>query len=242
MLGHDLGTALVLMALVAGVLFVAGRAAAGCSPGGWARLRSSARYFVLSSRAPAGPGAAVPRPVADADDRTACQATHRQCALAAGGWWGVGLGASREKWGRLPEAHNDFIFAIIGEELGLPGTLVVLPCSPRSALRASGSRARTDDLFVRIATAGIMAWCSGRRWSTSVAVLGLLPVVGVPLPLVSYGGSALVPTLVALGMLLSFARANPAARALATRGAPAARIARRAAAPQRPSSARGQDR
>ena len=155
-------------------------------------------------------------------------AVHGMYALAAGGWFGVGLGASREKWGWLPEAHTDFIFAIIGEELGCSARS---PCSLLFGLlgygRAAGSSTRTDDLFVRIA--------AGRRHGLDPRPgadqhrrgLGLLPVIGVPLPLVSYGGSALVPTLFALGMLLSFARAEPGcAEALPTRPSARAPLAR----------------
>ena len=83
-------------------------------------------------------------------------------ALADGGWWGVGLGASREKWQWLPEAHNDFIFAILGEELGLPGTLVLLGLFCALALVCYRIVLRTNDMFVRIATAGVMAWIVGQ--------------------------------------------------------------------------------
>ena len=125
---------------------------------------------------------------------------------------GVGLGASREKWSWLPEAHNDFIFAIVGEELGLPGTLVVLGLFLVLGYACLRLVTRTDDLFVRIATAGAMAWLMGQMLVNVGAVIGMLPVIGVPLPLVSSGGSALVTTMVTLGMLMSFARGEPGAR------------------------------
>ena len=81
------------------------------------------------------------------------QAVHAKWALASGGWWGVGLGASREKWSWLPEAHNDFIFAIVGEELGLVGSLAVLGLFAVLALGLLRVVLRSDDLFVKIATA-----------------------------------------------------------------------------------------
>jgi cell division protein FtsW len=146
------------------------------------------------------------------------QAIHGQWALASGGWGGVGLGGSREKWGLLPEAHNDFIFAIIGEELGLIGTLVVLGLFAILGWGLFRIVFRTDDLFIKIATGGVLVWVLGQAIVNIGAVLGLLPVVGVPLPLVSYGGSALVMTMIALGMVIGFARREPAcAEALAAR-------------------------
>ena len=143
---------------------------------------------------------------------------HGLYALADGGWWGVGLGASREKWSWLPEAHNDFIFAIIGEELGLPGTLVVLGLFAVLACACYRLVSRTDDFFVRVASAGVMAWLLGQASSTSARSSACCRSIGVPLPLVSAGGSALVTTLFALGMLMSFARNEPGcAEALSTR-------------------------
>ena len=142
---------------------------------------------------------------------TCFQSVHGKYALADGGWWGVGLGASREKWSWLPEAHNDFIFAIIGEELGLPGTLMVLALFLALGYACYRMVTRTDDLFVRLATAASMAWLVGQMLVNVGAVIGMLPVIGVPLPLVSSGGSALIISLVVLGMLMSFARAEPGA-------------------------------
>ena len=142
------------------------------------------------------------------------QSVHGMYALADGGWWGVGLGASKEKWAWLSEAHNDFIFAIIGEELGLPGTLLILVLFGVLAWACYRLVSRTQDRYVRIASAGIMAWLLGQAIINIGAVIGLFPVVGVPLPLVSAGGSSLVTTLFALGILLSFARNEPGCRAL----------------------------
>jgi cell division protein FtsW len=142
------------------------------------------------------------------------QSVHGLYALADGGWWGVGLGASKEKWAWLSEAHNDFIFAIIGEELGLPGTLMILVLFGILAWACFRLVSRTQDRFVRVAAAGIMTWLLGQAIINIGAVIGLFPVIGVPLPLVSAGGSSLVTTLVALGILLSFARNEPGCKAL----------------------------
>ncbi|MGB8381772.1 MAG: putative lipid II flippase FtsW [Dermatophilaceae bacterium] len=210
LLGHDLGTALVLLGIVGAVLWAAG---------------VPSRFF-LATAAAAALGAAL-LVVTSAtrmgritnwlsgscnDPDGACgQSVHGLYALADGGWWGVGLGASKEKWAWLAEAQNDFIFAIIGEELGLPGTLSLLILFAMIAAACYRIVYRARDPFVRIATAGVMAWLMLQTIINVGGVIGLLPVVGVPLPLVSAGGSALVTTMVAMGMLISFARSEPGA-------------------------------
>ncbi len=210
LLGHDLGTALVLLAIVAAVLFVAGvpirffvGALVVIGAGVLVLVVTSAnRMSRIGSWRDCG-----------ADTTGACyQSVHGLYALADGGWWGVGLGASMEKWGWLPEAHNDFIFAIIGEELGLPGTLVILMLFALLGFACYRLVVRTDDQFVRIASAGVMVWLLAQAMINIGSVIGLVPVIGIPLPLVSAGGSALVTTLLALGMLLSFARSEPDAQ------------------------------
>jgi cell division protein FtsW len=213
--GGDLGTGLVLLAIIGGMLFVAG---------------VPARMFLVAGSAAAGLAIAmaltstyrmdrIHKWLVGCNDPDKCfQTIHGQYALADGGWWGVGLGASREKWSWLPAAHNDFIFAIIGEELGLPGTLVIIGLFGLLAFACYRLVLGTDDFFVRVATAGVLVWVIAQALINMGAVIGLLPVIGVPLPLVSSGGSALMATLFALGMLLSFARNEPACReALAAR-------------------------
>lgn len=217
--GHDLGTALVMVALIGTVLAVAGM------PG---------RYFALA----AGVGAVGVLGLVltssnrmdritnffsaecNSDPNGACgQYVHGMFSLAGGGWWGVGLGASKEKWLWLSEAENDFIFAIIGEELGLPGTLLVLLLFAALGWACYRLISRTREPFVRIATAGIMAWICFQAIINIGSVIGLVPVIGVPLPFMSAGGSSLIATLLAMGVLLSFARHEPGAAAL-LRGRP----------------------
>ncbi len=217
LVGHDLGTALILLALVAGALFAAGVpawmfavagsvAAVGIagltftSPNRLARVEG---FLGLNDVDPLGLG---------------FQTTHGLWGLGTGGLSGVGLGASREKWLYLPEAHNDFIFAIIGEELGLLGTLLVLVLFGTLAVALSRVMRRHGDPFVRIVTAAVAVWILGQAIVNIGVVIGVLPVIGVPLPLLSAGGSALITTLVALGIVLAFARSEPgAAEALAAR-------------------------
>ena len=118
-------------------------------------------------------------------------------ALGSGGLTGVGLGASRAKWNFLPKAHTDFIFAIIGEELGLIGCVAVL------GVRAAS---RAPDRFGALLAAGITVWIVGQAVINIGAVIGVLPVTGIPLPFVSCGGSALIVTMLAAGMLTNVAR------------------------------------
>ena len=149
------------------------------------------------------------------------QAVHGLYALSAGGWFGLGLGASREKWaGGLPAAYTDYIFAIIGEELGLLGTFSVLMLFATFVYAGVRVAKRSADPFVRLAAAGVTAWLAAQAVINMGAVTALLPITGIPLPLVSFGGSAMVVNLLAIGMLLAFARAEP--------GAPEALAARRA--------------
>ncbi|HUR50930.1 MAG TPA: putative lipid II flippase FtsW [Mycobacteriales bacterium] len=141
----------------------------------------------------------------------ACQGLQ---AMTSGGWFGLGLGASREKWaGGLPNPYTDFVYAIVGEELGLLGTLTVLLLFATLTYAGFRIAKRTKDPFARLAAAGITVWIAVQALVNIATVVGLLPITGIPLPLISFGGSALVQTLIALGLLLSFARAEPGAEA-----------------------------
>ena len=214
----DLGTALVLFAILLGMLWVVG---------------APARMFLAMVVAVAGAAFALAAseperlnrltgfldPMADYGG-SGWQASHGFFALATGGLWGRGIGASNQKWGNLPAAHTDYIFAIIGEEFGLFGTLAVLVLFALLAYAGIRIAARTREPFVRYAAAGVVVWLLSQALINIGMVLGLLPVIGIPLPLLSYGGSALLPTLLALGLLLSFARTEP--------GVPEALRARRA--------------
>ncbi|MEV8550549.1 putative lipid II flippase FtsW [Streptomyces glaucescens] len=211
MLGGDMGTAIILTAILFGLLWLAG---------------APTRLFVGVLAVAGAIGTVLIKTNSNRLDRFACigatemgpdgscwQAVHGIYALASGGLFGSGLGASVEKWGQLPEAHTDFIFAVTGEELGLAGTLSVLALF--AALGYAGIRVagRTEDPFVRYAAGGVTTWITAQAVINMGAVLGLLPIAGVPLPLFSYGGSALLPTMFAIGLLIAFARDEPAARA-----------------------------
>jgi cell division protein FtsW len=154
-------------------------------------------------------------------------------AIANGRWFGVGLGEGRLKWGWLPNGHNDFIFAVIAEELGVIGCLVVLGLFGVLAYTGLRIARRVTNPFRRLVAAGVTALIAGQATINIGGVVGLVPVTGLPLPLISDGGSALVVTLAMIGMLASFARAEPdAARALHAR--PPGRVARLLWAPLPP--------
>ena len=217
--GKDLGTGLVVMLLIFGAFFVAGTPSKllGAIASGAVAVIG---YFFIYRQAG---GNRVARIFAaydpNCDKAGVCfQALHGKYALATGGIFGVGLGGSREKWNYLPEAHNDFIFAIIGEELGLLGTLMVLALFIALGLAMARIVVRHPDPFVKIATSAVATWVMGQALINIGVVIGVFPVIGLPLPLVSAGGSALVTTMAALGMVINFARHEPGAQeALAAR-------------------------
>ncbi|MEW9514528.1 MULTISPECIES: putative lipid II flippase FtsW [Streptomyces] len=212
MLGGDMGTAIILTAILFGLLWLAGaptRLFAGVL--GLAAVIVFLLIWTSPNRMSRLSCMGI---IGEPDPDDGCwQAAHGIYALASGGWLGSGLGASVEKWGQLPEAHTDFIFAITGEELGLAGTLSVLALF--AALGYAGIRVagRTEDPFVRFAAGGVTTWIMAQAMINIGAVLGLLPIAGVPLPLFSYGRSALLPTMFAVGLMIAFARDDPAAKA-----------------------------
>jgi cell division protein FtsW len=147
------------------------------------------------------------------------QLTEGKYALGSGGWFGVGLGASEMKWGWVPNSPTDFIFAILGEELGLLGSLCVVVLYGGIAFAGLRIARRVPDTFSRLAAGSITLWIIAQALVNIGAVLGVLPITGVPLPLISAGVSSLLVTMTALGMLMAFARSEPGAReALAAAG------------------------
>ncbi|MFD0585385.1 FtsW/RodA/SpoVE family cell cycle protein [Dactylosporangium darangshiense] len=146
------------------------------------------------------------------------QYLHGLWAVAEGGWFGVGLGQGNLKWGRLPNAHNDFIFAIVAEELGVVGCMVVLLLFGMLTYTGLRIARRVEDPFRRLVAASITIWFVGQAIINIGGVVGLMPITGLPLPFISDGGSALVVALGAAGILTSAARAEPdCARAMHAR-------------------------
>jgi len=207
----DLGTALILGPILLSLFYAVG---APVKLFTWSAMAGLLGIFILSIQE----SYRIQRflswinPSAENQD-AGWQVTHGKYALASGGWTGIGLGASKEKWGWLPAAHTDFIFAVVGEELGLVGTLIVLALIGTIAYVALTLARKTNDLFTKLIATSVMAWIVVQSIINVGAVLGLLPVTGVPLPLVSYGGSSLVFTMSAIGVLMAVLRAEPNVKA-----------------------------
>lgn len=217
---NDLGTMLCLLAMFIGVLWAAGvrlRVFGGMIAVGLVAIAAlvalpgKQEYRLTRLKVFLDPGSA------DASNE-AYQATQGLYALANGRWFGVGLGEGRLKWRQLPNGHNDFIFAVIAEELGVVGCLVVLALFGVLAYTGLRIARRVPDPFRRLVAAAITTWFVAQAVINIGGVTGLLPITGLPLPFISDGGSALVVGLAAAGVLVSFARCEPdAARALHAR-------------------------
>jgi cell division protein FtsW len=206
---RDLGTALLVFIIASGILFLSGAslkpflalAVAATLVGGALILTNSYRMNRFG---------ALFDPF---DERyykfAGWQPAHSIMGLASGGLWGSGLGASKQKWANLAEAHTDFIFSVIGEELGLLGTLLVLTLYAALIYSILRIALKTKDDFSRYATAGIACWLIAQVTVNIGSVTSLIPVIGVTLPLISYGGSSLLANLLAIGYVLGVARRTP---------------------------------
>jgi len=213
MIGGDLGTVMIMAGLLFGALFFAGvklrllavPVAVGVVGALILALTSSNRLTRIMSFVNDGCDK-LSGPISD----SCWQPLHGTWALANGGILGVGLGNSKAKWSWLPAADNDYIFAIIGEELGLIGAIVVLCMFVLLAFAFLRVMRASTSVMARITTASVMVWIIGQALVNIGVVLGVFPVLGVPLPLISAGGTALMTTLVAIGIVLSFARGQHA--------------------------------
>ncbi|MDQ3570103.1 MAG: putative lipid II flippase FtsW [Actinomycetota bacterium] len=204
MLQPDMGTTLVMASLVFAVLYVAGarlRAMAGLAGA------AVAGAFVLGMAEPYRRARMLSflNPWADASN-TGYQVVQSLVGMGTGRLIGVGIGASRAKWGFLPNAHTDFIFAIVGEEMGLVGALLLLSLFAGFAVLGMRAAGAAPDPFGRLLAVGITAWVTSQAFINLGAVVGVLPVSGVPLPFVSFGGSSLVILMAAVGMLINITR------------------------------------
>ena len=204
LLQRDLGTTLIISGSVFVIAFAAGARVRHLFVGGLAGIMITA-YFVFGTAYrrtrfmeswlrweldPSGAG---------------WQLRQGLIALGSGGWFGVGLGNSRQKWEYLPNAHSDFVFAILGEELGLVGALVVLFLFATLLYAGIRIAVRAPDAFGRLLAAGVTGWIGLQTILNLGAVTGLLPITGVPLPFLSFGGTALVVTLAGVGVVASVA-------------------------------------
>lgn len=212
LLGKDLGTALVFAAIAASVLFIAGIQIR------WfmaaiAALVVLASIFILTQPNRMYRIRALLDPFSEEHYQNAgWQPAHSIMGLASGGIFGSGLGAGKQKWGNLAEAHTDFIFAVIGEEMGLFGTLTLLALFGFLLLSLFKIALRSSTLMERFFVTGVGLWFAIQIVVNIGSVTGLIPVIGVTLPLVSYGGSSLIATLAALGLVLGVAMRDPEVR------------------------------
>jgi cell division protein FtsW len=217
MTGDDLGTTFILLMIFLALLWVIG-APGRVFAGMLVLMLLAMGLMIVTAQYRLGRLTGFLGPQGSATG-TNMQRIQSQYAVGSGGIFGVGLGAGREKWGWVPESTDDFIFAIIGEELGLVGTLCMTFLYGGLAFAGLRIARRVPDTFARLAATAITVWIVVQAAVNIGVAIGIVPVVGVPLPLVSAGLSSLLVTLVALGMLMSFARLEPGAQeALAARG------------------------
>lgn len=223
-LGGDLGTTIVMSAFVLGGLYFAG-VRVRYLVAGLAGVAVVALFVAMSSASRMGRIAALFGGTSAANPDVNWQIDNGFYALASGGVFGVGLGNSHSKWSWLPAADTDFIFAIIGEELGLIGAVVVLLLFVMLAVVFLRIIHSSADPFPRVTTAAIMVWLIFQAFVNIAVVLGVIPVLGVPLPLISAGGTAMISSMVAIGIVLSFARNNARDARRARRSATGAGVA-----------------
>ncbi|WP_206079774.1 putative lipid II flippase FtsW [Propioniciclava coleopterorum] len=225
-LQKDLGTAIILALLMLGMLWCAGAplrvisllvALFGAGTAALVYLEPNRMARILGFLDPTADPTGINH-----------QPIRALYGLATGGWLGVGLGAGRQKWGALSEAHTDYILAVIGEELGLLGTLIVFALFVALAWGGFRIAVRSSSFFGRLAASGITLWLTLQALINILVVLQWAPVLGVPLPFVSYGGSAMLANVMAIGVLVACARDEPGAiawrRKRAKRKAPSRRF------------------
>lgn len=209
LLGRDLGTAVLVTGIVAGILFISGLA---LKVFGLLAIGAGALFaaLILPSANRMNRFSAFFDPFAEENYQgVGWQQAHSIMGLASGGAVGTGLGSSKQKWGSLPEVHTDFIFAVIGEELGLLGTLATLGLFGILILGIFKVAINAQNSFDRYVCAGIGCWISVQVLLNIGTVISVIPVVGVTLPLISYGGSSLIATFIALGYVLGVLRRDP---------------------------------
>lgn len=221
LLGRDLGTAIIVAGIVFGMLFIAG-------------IDFKVLFGIFSVFAAGGLALSITEPARlrrfkavidpfapDIYKLAGWQPAHSLMSLASGGLFGVGIGASKQKWANLAEAHTDFIFSVIGEELGLLGTVTVVFLFAILIYAIFRVAITTKDTFQKYVVTGIGCWIILQVLVNLMTVVGIVPVIGVTLPFISYGGSSLIANCLALSFVLNVARREPQFKA--------ARIAHKAA-------------
>jgi cell division protein FtsW len=216
MVGNDLGNAAIFATILVALLFISGIKLRALGVAGMLGL-SLVAGLIITAPNRMRRLLAVFKPFSpEYYNLSGWQPAHSVMGLASGGLFGVGLGASRQKWGNLPEAHTDFIFSVIGEELGLVGTLCVLLLFATLILSIFRIAIRASDPMSRYVCAGVGAWIAIQAILNIGSAISVLPVVGVTLPLLSYGGSSLIAIFLALGFVVGTALRDPALKRLET--------------------------
>ena len=207
MIGRDLGTATIIALIVFGTAAIVG---APLKPLGqiFILVAAAGVFAATSSASRMARITAWLNPGSPTSEAFNWQYEHGTWALAAGGIFGVGLGNSKMKWSWIPEVENDFIFAVIGEELGLIGALVVIGIFALLISSLIGIMNRSESTFSRVLVVGVIVWIVSQSAVNIAVVLGVLPVLGVPLPLISAGGSSMIATLGAIGLVLAIEKDN----------------------------------
>ena len=212
LVGRDLGDTSILAGIMAMMLFISGirlshiAGVVGLMGGGVAALVIAQPYRLRRF-------AAIGNPFAPAVYKFAgWQPAHSLMGLASGGLFGVGIGASRQKWANLSEAHTDFIFAVIGEEMGLLGTLLVVSTFAVLLYAIFRTALDTKDLFAKFAVTGVGCWILIQVIFNLSSVIGIFPVVGVTLPFISYGGSSIIAMFIGISYVINVSRQNIAVR------------------------------
>lgn len=207
--GKDLGTAMILFAIAGAALLL------GDFPGKWLAIVACGGAVLVGGLVITSPNRlsrimATYQTCSASDMQGVCyQAVHGKYAMASGGLLGVGIGNSGEKWGYLPEAHNDFIFAIIGEETGFVGASLVILLFLVLGWCMLVVALQSQDRYITLVLASITVWIVGQAFVNIGVVVGLFPVMGVPLPFVSAGGSSLILCLGAAGVTISMMKQQP---------------------------------
>jgi len=207
MIGRDLGTATIMTIIIFGTLLLAGAPARPILQV-FAFLAVAAAIATTTSTSRMARINSWLNPDSATAQAFNWQFEHGTWALAAGGIFGAGLGNSRMKWSWIPEVENDFIFAVIGEELGLIGALVVIGLLGLLIFSMIKIMLRSESTFGKVATLGVVVWILSQSAVNIAVVLGLLPVLGVPLPLISAGGSSLIALLSSIGVVLAVEKNN----------------------------------
>jgi cell division protein FtsW len=213
LVGRDLGTAIVLGGIFLSILFVSGIDLKKLLILGGG-MTVGAVFLVASNQTRLSRFAAFSNPFSEENYKSAgWQQAHSIMGLASGGALGTGLGSGKQKWGSLPEAHTDFIFSVIGEELGLLGTLAVLALYALLILAIFRVALRTANNYDRYVLVGIGSWIALQIIMNIGSVISLMPVVGVTLPFISYGGSSLIAIFIGIGYILGVLKRDPAVAA-----------------------------